>query len=67
MKGSGMMMSEPLRCRSCGCELHTREVREVVASDGRPHAPFCERCAKSAEGISFAQWLDEQWQRSVIT
>jgi hypothetical protein len=49
-------------CLSCGCELSTqREVREILGPDGWPHGPFCERCAKSAEGIPFAQWLDESW------
>ena len=28
---------------------------------GDPTAAFCVTCARSAEGKSFAQWLDEQW------
>jgi hypothetical protein len=26
---------------------------------GYRHGPFCAACAQSAEGIPFAQWLDE--------
>jgi hypothetical protein len=55
-------VSEPIRCLSCGCELHPREVREILA-DGLSHGPFCARCAASAEVTRFARSLAEQWRR----
>jgi len=58
------MMSEPQQCLSCGCKLFPRDIREVVAADGRLHGPFCVRCTQRAEGApSFAQWLDDEWLR----
>jgi hypothetical protein len=47
-----------IMCKSCTRELPTRyDVHEISG-----HGPFCFSCAKSAEGIPFAQWLDEQWE-----
>jgi len=50
-------------CRSCGCALARREVREIVVPEFGTHGPFCATCAQSAKGMSFAEWLDDQWQR----
>lgn len=53
-----------LSCISCGCVLARRDVREIVVPDEiGTHGPFCAACAQSAEGLTFAEWLDNQWQR----
>ena len=56
-----------LMCRGCMAELATRQDAHEIVVRGEGHGPFCAACARSAvsitEGIPFAQWLDEQWQR----
>ena len=54
-------MSERM-CLGCGVHLTQRDVRETVVRDDT-HAPFCAACVQSSEGMTFDEWLDEQWQR----
>jgi hypothetical protein len=50
-------------CLGCGCELATRDVRKVIVH-GRPYGPLCAACAAPLlAGMSFADWLNYQWQR----
>jgi hypothetical protein len=53
------MDKDKLMCLSCGPELEPREVREIVRPDGRVCGRLCAACAAPAEGLTFAQWLDE--------
>ena len=53
------MTDTTLMCISCGRDLPApQDVHRI-----NDHGPFCAACAQSAEGIPFARWLDEQWQR----
>jgi hypothetical protein len=53
------MTTPKLMCLSCGCWLLTRgDVSKIGA-----HGPFCRACVQSAEGMTFAEWLDGLWQR----
>lgn len=60
----GVAVIPELSCISCGSLLARRDVREIVVPDAiGTHGPFCAGCAQSAEGLTFAEWLDNQWQR----
>ena len=55
-------------CRGCDRELAPREVREAVietSTSGRElYGPLCQDCAAPLlAGMSFAKWLDVQWER----
>ena len=48
-----------LMCKGCGRELPTPDDVQLIHGEG----PFCLSCVESAEGLTFAEWLDQAWQR----
>lgn len=52
-----------LKCLGCSRELLTDQDMHEIDVRGISYGPLCAACARSAEGMPFAQWLDEMWQR----